>query len=93
MWRARMYGMPVTSARKRAAVEHAAIVYSDEVNPANRDLQRLARHRVQAGHGASANTFKGWMPEHPDKFAHTMEENHSIAIYKGHVVWVTGITA
>jgi hypothetical protein len=38
-----------------------------------------------------ADTFKGWMPEHPDKFAHTMGENHTIAIYKGHVVWATGI--
>jgi hypothetical protein len=40
-----------------------------------------------------ADTFKGWMPEHPDKFAHTMEENHSILIYKGHVVSATGIPA
>ena len=40
-----------------------------------------------------ADTFKGWMPEHPDKFAHTMEANHSIVIYKGHVVWATGIPA
>lgn len=38
-----------------------------------------------------ADTFKGWMPEQPDKFAHTMESNHTIDIYKGHVVWLTGI--
>jgi hypothetical protein len=38
-----------------------------------------------------ADTFKGWMPAHPDKFAHTMEENHTIAIYRGHVAWATGI--
>jgi len=38
-----------------------------------------------------AETFQGWMPQHPDKFAHTMEENHTISIYHGHVVSVTGI--
>lgn len=40
-----------------------------------------------------ADTFKGWMPEKPDKFANTMEQNHAIAMYKGHVVSVTGIPA
>ena len=38
-----------------------------------------------------ADRFDGWMPASPDKFAHTVEENHTIDIYKGHVVWVTGI--
>ncbi|HEY0383324.1 MAG TPA: lipase family protein [Candidatus Elarobacter sp.] len=37
------------------------------------------------------DTFRGWMPEHPDKFAHTMGENHTISIYRGHVAWATGI--
>jgi hypothetical protein len=39
----------------------------------------------------AAQTFQGWMPQHPDKFAHTMEENHTISIYRGHVIAVTGI--
>ena len=38
-----------------------------------------------------ADTFEGWMPEHPDKFAHTMTENHAISIYKDRVVAETGI--
>jgi hypothetical protein len=38
-----------------------------------------------------ADTFRGWMPEHPDKYAHTVGENHTIAIYHGHVVWATAI--
>jgi hypothetical protein len=38
-----------------------------------------------------ADTFKGWMPEQPDKFADTMGQNHTISIYKGHVAWATGI--
>ena len=38
-----------------------------------------------------ADTFHGWMPAHPDKYAHTVGENHAIAIYRGHVVWATGI--
>jgi hypothetical protein len=38
-----------------------------------------------------ADTFRGWMPEQPDKYAHTVAENHGIAIYHGHVVWSTGI--
>jgi hypothetical protein len=38
-----------------------------------------------------ADTFKGWMPEHPDKFANTMGQNHTISIYRGHVAWATGI--
>ncbi len=37
------------------------------------------------------DTFTGWMPQHPDKFEHTLSENHTIAIYKGHVVAETGI--
>ena len=37
------------------------------------------------------DTFRGWMPEHPDMFTNTMSENHKIAIYRGHVAWVTGI--
>lgn len=38
-----------------------------------------------------ADTFKGWMPAVPDKYAHTAGENHTITIYQGHVAWVTGI--
>jgi hypothetical protein len=37
------------------------------------------------------DTFKGWMPAVPDKFENTVGQNHTIGIYKGHVVWATGI--
>jgi hypothetical protein len=37
------------------------------------------------------DTFGGWMPAVPDKFEHTVAANHTIDIYRGHVVWATGI--
>jgi hypothetical protein len=37
------------------------------------------------------DTFRGWMPAVPDKFEHTVAENHTISIYRGHVQSVTGI--
>jgi triacylglycerol lipase len=36
-------------------------------------------------------TFPGWMPAVPDKFEHTVAANHTIDIYRGHVIWTTGI--
>ena len=38
-----------------------------------------------------ADTFTGWQPGQPDKFEHTLSENHTISIYKGHIVAETGI--
>ena len=38
-----------------------------------------------------ADTFTGWQPQHPDKFEHTLSENHTISIYKDRVVTETGI--
>ena len=59
---------------------------------AARDLQRLARDGVQAGHGAA----RGYVQRLDAGAARTSSrtrwsENHTIAIYKGHVVGATGI--
>lgn len=76
-----MYPPPAQSvAQFGVAIAGLLAIYKDSLAQAYRPVTK-----------PPADTFRGWMPEHPDKFAHTMEENHTIAIYRGHVAWATGI--
>ena len=76
-----MYPPPgQTVAQFGVAIAGLLALYKDSLAQAYRPVTAPAAERSKAG-----------CPSSPDKFAHTMESNHTISIYKGHVVAETGI--